>query len=221
MTIETSPNRSYVRASYMCGLCNSNSVLFFFEMLEWVRDPNSGSPGRWHHEAVRKIGQNPPQDISISADLDEQLGVTAQHYKKALITREQNYGIAAMAYMRRVVDEKTDDLIDIMADLARTHQIPEGEIDKLLKVKTDTRYDRKLETAANLIPQALRPGGVNPLGQLYKQTSTGLHGKSDDECVAIFDDIRADFEYIFRNLHNEAQERREFVKRMQERAGKS
>ena len=80
------------------------------------------------------------------------------------------------------------------------------------------RFNQKLEVAAELIPTALRPGGVNPLGQLYKHASIGLHGKTDDECVAIFDDLRADFEYVFRNLHNQAQERREFARRVKQRA---
>jgi len=89
----------------------------------------------------------------------------------------------------------------------------------LLEAKTRTSYKEKLEVASELIPAALRPGGVNPLGQLYQHTSIGLHGKTDDECVAIFDDLRADFEYVFRNLHNQAEERREFARRVQTRAG--
>jgi len=124
-----------------------------------------------------------------------------------------------MAYLRRVVDEKTDELIDVMADLARTYNADEDEIQKLLNAKAQTRYEQKLQVAAELIPSALRPGGVNPLGQLYKHTSIGLHGKTDDECVAIFDDVRADFEYVFRNLHNQVEERHEFIKRVQQRAG--
>ena len=124
-----------------------------------------------------------------------------------------------MAYLRRVVDEKTDELIDVMADLARTYNADEDEIQKLLHAKAQTRYEQKLQVAAELIPSALRPGGVNPLGQLYKHTSIGLHGKTDDECVAIFDDVRADFEYVFRNLHNQVEERHEFIKRVQQRAG--
>jgi hypothetical protein len=124
-----------------------------------------------------------------------------------------------MAYLRRVVDEKTDELIDVMVELLRTYNASDEEIQRLLDSNTQSRYDQKLEVAAELIPAALRPGGVNPLGQLYKHTSIGLHGKTDDECVAIFDDLRADFEYVFRNLHNQAEERHEFARRVQTRAG--
>jgi hypothetical protein len=90
----------------------------------------------------------------------------------------------------------------------------------LLKAKKEVRFEDKMKVAAELIPEAVKPGGVNPLGQLYKHTSVGLHAKTDDECIAIFDDLKADFEYVFRNLHLQAEERREFAKRVQERAGK-
>lgn len=205
-------------AAYACGLCRSSNLVVLYELLNWCEVPGSG--GRlYHHTAVRKIGQVPPEDIQVPAELVDRLGGSASHYKKAMICRNANYGIGALAYLRRVVDEKTDELIEVMAELSRTYSASEEEIQTLLDAKTQSRYDQKLEVAAELIPAALRPGGVNPLGQLYKHTSIGLHGKTDDECVAIFDELRADFEYVFRNLHNQAEERRAFVRRVQQRAG--
>jgi len=195
-----------------------DSLAVFYELLNWSQIHGSS---QWRHRAVRKIGQVPPQEIKISAELNDRLGSSSGHYKKALISRAQSYGIAAMAYLRRVVDEKTDELIDVMAELSRTYNVDDKEIRDLLKVKTEIRYEEKLKIASELIPAAVRPGGVNPLGQLYKLTSVGLHGKSDDECIAIFDELKADFEYIFRNLHLQAEERREFARRMQNRAGKT
>lgn len=205
-------------AAYSCGLCRHSNLVVIYELLNWSEVP--GSQGKlYQHTHVRKIGQVPPEDIQVPVELVGRLGSTASHYKKALTCRNSNYGIGAMAYLRRVVDEKTDELIDVMAELSRTYNASDEEIQRLLDSKTQSRYDQKLEVASELIPAALRPGGVNPLGQLYKHTSVGLHGKTDDECVAIFDDLRADFEYVFRNLHNQAEERREFARRVQARAG--
>ena len=205
-------------AAYACGLCRGSNLVVIYELLNWSEVPGSHG-GMYQHTAVRKIGQVPPDDIDVPPELVGRLGSTASHYKKALISRNAGYGIGAMAYLRRVVDEKTDELINVMADLARTYEASEEDVQKLLEAKTRTSYKEKLEVASELIPAALRPGGVNPLGQLYQHTSIGLHGKTDDECVAIFDDLRADFEYVFRNLHNQAEERREFSKRVQQRAG--
>ena len=108
-----------------------------------------------------------------------------------------------------------------MAELSRTYNVDEKEIATLLDVKKVVRYEDKLKVAAELIPDAVKPGGVNPLGQLYKHASLGLHSKTDDECIAMFDDLQADFEYVFRNLHLQADERREYVERMTKRALKN
>jgi hypothetical protein len=47
---------------------------------------------------VRKIGQIPPQQIEIAVELSDRLGIIAGYYKKALISREQGYGIAAIDF---------------------------------------------------------------------------------------------------------------------------
>jgi hypothetical protein len=46
----------------------------------------------------------------------------------------------------------------------------------------------------------------------------GLRTPSAKLGIAIFDDLKADFEYVFRNLHVQAQDRREFAQRVKERA---
>ena len=204
-------------AGYQCGLCNNDRLLVLYRLLEWKQD----SGGTFYsHRSVQKIGQLPPSSIEIPADLRDRLNETAEYYKKALVCRSQNFGIAAVAYMRRIVEEKTDDLIDVVVELAQTYGVDEKTIESLKKAKEQIRYEDKLNVASELIPPALRPGGVNPVGQLYTHLSVGLHGKTDDECIAIFDDLRADFEYVFRNLHVQAQDRREFAQRVQERAGR-
>lgn len=210
------PEIRFDAVSYTCVLCGANSLGVIYQKLEWQ---NVGAT--WHYAAVRKIGQIPAADTQIASGLAERLGNSAGHYKKALICREQNYGIAAMAYLRRVVDEKTDELIDVMVELARTYDIDEKIAAQLIATKNEVRYDAKLEVASQLVPQALRPGGSNPLGQLYKHASIGLHDKSDEECIVIFDDVKADFEYVFSNLHLQAEERRAFAERVTRRAGKN
>ena len=201
-------------AAYRCGLCKGSGIAVLYQLLFWA-----GSGQIYHHYAVRKIGQMPQSLPSIPNELSKRLGDTANYYKKALASREQNYGIGAMAYMRRVVDDKTDELIDVMAELAQTQGIGKDEVKKILSAKSAIRYEEKLRVASELIPDVLRPGGVNPLGQLYGHTSESLHDKTDEECVGIFDDLKADFEYIFQNLHREAEERKAYVERMGKRAG--
>jgi hypothetical protein len=66
-----------------------------------------------------------------------------------------------MAYLQRVVDENTDELIEVMSDLARTSNAGEAEVLDLLKAKKEVRYEEKLRAAAEPVPATLRPGGVN------------------------------------------------------------
>ena len=155
------PEISFQTVAYTCVLCQQNSFAVVYERLNWSENKNSrATPKQWHHTGIRKIGQVPPQEITIPSELSDRLGTTAVHYKKALICREQNYGIAAMAYLRRVVDEKTDELIDVMAELSRTYSVDEKEIATLLEAKKVIRYEDKLKVAAELIPQAVKPSGV-------------------------------------------------------------
>lgn len=227
--------------AYLCVLCSGKGsdqvLLVLYRNLEWemvvpeqsVRGAGGigaihipALPGeQWAYHSVQKIGQVPPQSVEIPADLSERLGAVAEYYKKALTCRGHNFGIAAVAYMRRIVEEKTDELIDVVVELAQTYRVDENTIEALRKAKEKVRYEDKLSVASELMPETLRPGGVNPVGQLYTHLSVGLHGKTDDECIAIFDDLRADFEYVFRNFHVQATERRKFAQRVQERAGRT
>jgi hypothetical protein len=206
----------FANAGYKCSLCETLTLLVLYQKLDW----KEVSPQVWAYPTARKIGQVPAPSIDIPPDLSGRLGATAEHYKKALVCRNSNYGIAAVAYMRRVVEEKTDELIDVVVELARTYGVDEETIESLVATKEQVRYQDKLEVASQLIPSALRPVDVNPVGQLYTHLSIGLHGKTDDECIAIFDDLKADFEYVFRNLHVQAKERREFAARVKNRAGR-
>lgn len=220
--MDTKPAASFECAGYTCELCEENSLVVMYRKLDWHEDANSRvSPKLWSYFAVHKIGQLPPQSVDISSDLSQLLGNTATYYRNALVCRGQNYGIGAVAYMRRVIEEKTDGLIDVIIELAQTYSADAETVEALKRAKTQIRYEDKLQVASELVPPALRPGGVNPLGQLYVHLSVGLHGKSDDECIGIFDDLREDFEYVFRNLRIEAEQRKQFAHRVQNRAGRN
>ena len=239
MSCEGKPSIYFSYVGYSCGLCDQNTLLVFYQKLDFKpverampkvpmasglsnRMPALAPPPKMpsvYHD-VRKIGQVPPPSIDVPSDLAARLGATATYYKQALTCLAHGLGLAAVAYMRRVVEEKTDELIDVVVELARTYNADENLIKELQGAKTQVRYEDKLRVASELIPESMRPGGVNPLGQLYTHLSVGVHGKTDDECVGIFNELKDDFEFVFRNLHIQAEERRAFAARVQSRAGK-
>lgn len=216
----------FFAVSYVCELCKDSSLIVMYRKLDYRRDPSLApapkgyfSVNEWGYDAVQKVGQTPSPSIAIPHELEKRLGPTSIYYQEGLLCRSHNLGIAAVAYMRRVIDDKTDELIDVVVELARTYRIDAKTIEALSKAKEQVQYEQKVRVASEVIPDALKPGGVNPFGQLYKHLSVGVHDKTDDECVAIFDDLREDFEYVFRNLYVQAREAKEFAQRVQQRAG--
>ncbi len=101
--------------TYRCGLCEKHRVTVV------IRQFNSSGKGK-----VQKIGQFPAQSIEIASDLEKRLGSDAALYKNALICRNTNFGIELMAYLRRVVENKTNDLIEVLAEQAESYDVDAG-----------------------------------------------------------------------------------------------
>jgi hypothetical protein len=203
------PQSSPCYLEYQCSDCEKIWVLF---LLRVVSAANNAQ--------VEKIGQFPEPSIQTSRKLQEQLGEDIDFYRKALICRNQGYGIAALAYFRRVVEDKTSELIDTVADLAEAHGIPRDDVQKLRAAKTEKSYDKKLEVAATLVPTSLQIGGINPLGTLHDLLSQGMHGLSEDDCLQIAEDIRDVFEHIFTTLRTQVEDRQSFIEKAKKLASK-
>ena len=173
--------------------------------------------------AVQKIGQFPALSISIPKALEKNLGdAHADLYKKGLINRNEGYGLGAVSYMRRVVEDKTEELIEVVARLAEAHNIEADTVKKIRAAKEEkTTYDEKLKIAATVLPRSLLIDGVNPLDVLYGLVSAGLHDLPEEQCIAIADEIRDVFEYTFTRLKAETEGRKNFAAKIKKLAGGS
>jgi hypothetical protein len=70
--------------------------------------------------------------------------------------------------------------------------------------------------AAELLPAHLRPEGLpNPLDVLHDLFSDGLHARSEEECVDVFDRCRITLDYLFANLRPQLKEERAFKDSLQ------
>ena len=164
-----------------------------------------------------KVGQYPPLEINPRPDLETRLGpANTALYKRALICRSQNFGLAALAYLRRVVENQMNSLLDLVVSAATAASFHPEELAKVEGIKKTGRFEAKAEFAAKILPPYLRPGGHNPLGVLTSLPSEGLHGKSEAECIDIFDRVQLVFEYLFRSLNASSEEATEYVKRLTE-----
>ena len=204
-------NDSFHDAIFTCKNCTQERVKYFFV---WSIDEQGG--------IFIKVGQYPPLEINPAPDLEKKLGPeNTALYKKALICRNQSFGLAALGYLRRVVENQMNSLLDLIANAAKASAFLPEELAKLEEIKKTGRFEAKAEFAAKILPPYLRPGGHNPLGVLTSLPSEGLHGKSEAECIDIFDRVQLVFEYLFRNLSASSDEAAAYVQRLTELASKN
>jgi hypothetical protein len=206
------PGFSWVQ--YQCTLCERQHLTITY--LTSILGTSEPFVSR-----LQKIGQYPPLSIDIPKTLRKNLGEAATSlYKKALINRNQGYGLGAVTYIRRVVDDKTDELIEVVAQLAESHNIESKIVEKIRAAKVErTTFENKLKIAATVLPTSLMPSGLNPLGELYRLVSEGIHGLSEEECIAVADETQSVFEFTFTHLRAETEERKSFVTKVTKWAG--
>jgi hypothetical protein len=162
-----------------------------------------------------KVGQWPPLTITPSPELAKALGPEdTELYKKGLIDFNFGHGIGAVAYFRRVLENKINALLDLIVEAAQNANVANEELAQIEAVKKSHRVEDKIDMASKILPVNLKPGGHNPLDKLYRPLSAGLHGESDDECLAVFSEARFVFEYLFKNLTESNEEARQYVLRL-------
>ena len=160
-----------------------------------------------------KVGQYPPLEERIPKELKLE-GEDLDFYQKALRCRNFNYGLAGVAYLRRVIENRMNEMLDLIAQEARTANFAEQDLKKLEQVKAGKPFSDKVDYAAGILPPHLRPGDHNPIERLHDITSDGVHAKSDEECIEIFDKSRFVFEYTFKKLQVDAAEARTFAEKL-------
>jgi hypothetical protein len=225
------PDWSLKSVAYKCLLCGESKLTVIYrEMLHAQREigarvgtglsRNATSPPSSIRivVGVMKVGQYPALTVSIPKGLEKALGSDASGlYRKALISRNAGFGLAAVGYMRRVVEDKTNELIEVAAQYADSNGAePEtvAAIRAAVNPNEYTPYEQKLKLAATVFPANLKVGDVNPLQILFRDVSKGLHGLSEEECIEIADEIRTVFEYVFENLKAQVSDRRAFMEKI-------
>jgi hypothetical protein len=103
-----------------------------------------------------------------------------------------------------------NDLLDLLHEAAKDEGSAE-ELAKIEEVKKSWRFDDKIGYAAGILPRHLRPGGVNPIDKLHDLASDGIHHRTEDECIEIFDSCKTAFEYVFRELDVQIEDAKAYI----------
>jgi len=186
---------------YTCRNCGERSITYF---LLWLGGVEGGS--------LFKVGQCPPlthePPKEVAKALDQQ---DKDYYTKALDCRNFNYGLGAITYLRRIVEKRMNDLLDLLAEVAAQEGTFPDALARIQEAKSSQRADDRLEIANVLLPERLKGGGHNPLSYIYDVTSDAIHRKSEEECIDVFDKARTAFEYLFVQLRHEKTTREEYL----------
>ncbi|MDP9179234.1 MAG: hypothetical protein M3O61_16280 [Gemmatimonadota bacterium] len=159
-----------------------------------------------------KVGQFPPQAERVSKVLESRLAPgDLDLYRKALRSRTFGYGLAAFAYIRRVVENRTNDLLDLIAEAAAQQGDSSDLAKRVAEAKASYQFDQKVALAAEILPASLKPGGLNPLDAIHDLASAGIHRFSEEECLDRFDTARTAFEYLFQQLQVDRAAARDYV----------
>ncbi len=210
---QTSPRKSgFASMTYTCRNCGSARQYYYFY---W--NIESGKT----NSLFIKIGQYPAQMAEPPRELAKQLDSDdLDFYKKALTCRNFSFGVGALTYLRRVVENRMNDLLDHIAQAATEAGFAQEQLKDLAQAKKSIRFDDKVTYAASILPPHLKPGGQNPIDLLHDLASEGLHARTEDDCLEIFDRSKIVFEYVFRQLKVHQEDKKTFAESLKSLAAK-
>ncbi|KKS11271.1 MAG: hypothetical protein UU67_C0078G0005 [Candidatus Daviesbacteria bacterium GW2011_GWB1_41_5] len=203
------------RLRYVCSACTTQLRLFFVYVgkEEVTRKNDQGQDESSEEIYVMKAGQIPSWDIELDKELEFMLGDHAQAYRRGLISESQGYGIGAYAYFRRVAEDVIDELLESILDLVPSEE-KEKYKGKLEQVKREKNAENKINLVKDLLPQSLNVDGMNPLKELYKVLSEGIHDKTDEECLDKAEAIRGILIFLVNQTVRTKREKSSFTEGM-------
>lgn len=151
---------------------------------------------------IEKVGVNPQKKIEPEASVTKYFNrQTNQWYFKGINCINENYGIGAYAYFRRIIESE---LINIIKDIKNLPSSHKAEIEKLLIAHEEdptvnTIYDNIFEH----LPYSLKVLGDNPIKILYKETSQGLHSLEEEECIKKAKAVQKILEFTIQKINEE------------------
>jgi hypothetical protein len=198
---------SFNEAQYKCRNCGRSLVTYFYY---WR---SHKIPNQVPDFEFAKVGQFPPLQADVTPVLSRKLGEQeVQLYRKALTSRHNSYGLGSLVYLRRIVEDRMNGLLDLLIEAADKDVSLEDFRTKVAEVKESGSFDDKIAYASKLLPDRLKPGGVNPVDHLHDLASEGIHHLSDTECLDIFDKCRSSFEFVFEELEIQIDHAKAYVK---------
>jgi hypothetical protein len=167
---------------YRCKNCENNVKSFSLIVFERYEGGSA---------LVVKVGEWPPFGPKTPPRLLRLLGSDKELFLKGRRAENYGLGIGAFTYYRRVVENQKNRLLDEIIEVVQKVESKPAEIvADLVKAKETFQFTQAIAGVKLAIPQTLLVDGRNPLLLLHSTLSSGIHDKSDDECLELARSIR-------------------------------
>ena len=194
-----------MKATYECKNCRPKEGFAsqIWIAYNWISTTNSSDDDSIYY--FQKIGQFPPPTERIDPEVELELGDEMRLYANAIRLYNFGLGLGSMAYLRRVVENRMNHILDLLIKVAEDSEAEDSAqiVKELNKQKQARSFSDKAEYAAQVWPNLLKvKGGHNTIKLLYDRLSEGIHDWSDKSCLENFQPIREAFEFTVRQLRN-------------------
>jgi hypothetical protein len=167
--------------NYKCSNCNGTLKRFSLH----ARKNDGQAEGRAY-----KFGELPSFGPVTPPRLLRILGDNREIFMKGRRCESQSLGVGAFVYYRRVVEDQRTQILEQVIRVATTIGASSEMIGLLKQAQAETQFSKSLAMVKDAIPESLRIQGHNPLTLLHDNLSTGIHAKSDEECLEIAGAVR-------------------------------
>lgn len=154
---------------------------------------------------VQKIGQYPPFEIKPDKKVEKYLtDEDLSFYKKALVNFSISYGVGAYAYLRRILENEIERIIE---DISKMDFDGVDHVQAALAAfKKDNAMSNLIKVLNGYLPASLKQLGDNPIRLLYEQLSVGIHSLTDEECLEKAESINFVLTYVIQKIYEEKTE---------------
>ena len=159
---------------------------------------------------IQKYGELPRLKLVRNRALQKFLKDDLDNYEKAIVCLSHEYGVAAFAYFRRIVENNIKALLDLLQEDAQSSGSDKAILDALGDLRKDAPMSEKIKIANFALPNHLKPDGLNPLGRLYQVLSEGVHSLPDSECLQKAKATSECLEFLVSELASRAEHRARF-----------
>lgn len=161
---------------------------------------------------LQKYGERPQSKLVRSRVLRKFLKDDLDNYEKAVVCLAHEYGVAAFAYFRRVIENNISSLLDLVQEDAQSSGSDKAILDALAELRKATPMSERIKIANLALPNYLKPDGLNPLGRLYQVLSEGIHSLPEADCLKKAAATSECLEFLVSELASRREHRTRFKK---------